>query len=95
MITHYNYVANATQFAHLGELHPDSAEKTKRAQVNPIPESINRHMLIDFQEMALLPSNVPRHVPDNYDSRWAQTTDSRLHHEEIRLCGHVGSRTEV
>lgn len=31
MITHYNYVANASQFAYLGQLHPDDAERTKTA----------------------------------------------------------------
>lgn len=32
MITHYNYVANATQFAHLSQLNPEEPEKTKKAK---------------------------------------------------------------
>ncbi|KAG9244859.1 hypothetical protein BJ878DRAFT_504287 [Calycina marina] len=32
MITHYNYVANATQFAHLSQLDPDEPQKTKQAK---------------------------------------------------------------
>lgn len=39
MITHYNYVANATQFAHLAYLHPDNEERTKKACV-PLPHII-------------------------------------------------------
>lgn len=31
MITHYNYVANATQFAHLSQLNPKESELTKNA----------------------------------------------------------------
>ena len=31
MITHYNYVANAKQFAHYPELRPDDAERKKTA----------------------------------------------------------------
>jgi 4-coumarate--CoA ligase len=38
MITHYNYVSNAKQFAHLQQLHPDEPEKTKKAYVlQPTP----------------------------------------------------------
>ena len=33
MITHYNYIANATQFAHLAYLRPDNDERTKTAYV--------------------------------------------------------------
>ncbi|TVY93005.1 Acyl-CoA ligase, partial [Lachnellula willkommii] len=32
MITHFAYVANTTQYAHLRELHPDIAEKNKKAK---------------------------------------------------------------
>ncbi|ESZ94406.1 hypothetical protein SBOR_5199 [Sclerotinia borealis F-4128] len=32
MITHYNYVANAMQYKHLHELHPDTAERNKKAK---------------------------------------------------------------
>lgn len=31
MITHYNYVANATQYGHLSSLHPDAEERNKNA----------------------------------------------------------------
>lgn len=31
MITHYNYVANTVQYAHLHELHPDTVERNKKA----------------------------------------------------------------
>jgi 4-coumarate--CoA ligase len=34
MITHYNYVANATQFAHLSQLNPKEPELTKKASVS-------------------------------------------------------------
>ncbi|KAG0650146.1 4-coumarate-ligase isoform 6 [Hyphodiscus hymeniophilus] len=32
MITHYNYIANSTQFAHLAYLHPENEERTKAAR---------------------------------------------------------------
>jgi 4-coumarate--CoA ligase len=34
MITHYNYVANAIQFKHLSELHPEEKERTKTESVS-------------------------------------------------------------
>jgi 4-coumarate--CoA ligase len=40
MITHYSYVANATQFSHLAQLHPDEPERRKNSLVLQLPTTI-------------------------------------------------------
>lgn len=36
MISHFAYVANTTQYAYMGELHPDCLERTKKAYALPV-----------------------------------------------------------
>lgn len=40
MITHYNYIANAIQFAYMSQLAPDEPQKTKRAYVKHCNNSL-------------------------------------------------------
>jgi hypothetical protein len=55
MITHFNYVANTTQWMHLSQLSPDYEKNTQTAYANPPPIALQR---LTFQAMAMLSSNV-------------------------------------
>lgn len=81
MITHYNYVANAIQFKHLSELHPQEKERTKKASV-PTP-TVRTETDSYSQKMVMLPPHVPRDGADNIHSGWSEEGDSSVHHEEI------------
>jgi 4-coumarate--CoA ligase len=94
MITHYNYIANATQFCHLAEVDPNEAQKRKAAQVT-YPYYILHETNVGEQELVMFPTPLSRNGANNIHLCGIKASDPCLYDEEVRFCCCVGGNTEI